>query len=129
MKFLNFDQPSGVNMAPNFSARRTPPNVQKIPAGEGIYIQTKHKQTTLRSSRDQQNFPQLQSSDVPVPLKVTSPIPQILSPNLVSKHRCKFSYNHLIRNLEINQIFLKKWFLTFNRENLIFFRKSSIFSK
>ena len=30
-----------------------------IKAGDGIYIQTKHKQTTLRSSRDQQNFPAL----------------------------------------------------------------------
>ena len=33
--------------------------MQKIHAGDGIYIQTKHKQTTLRSSRDQQNFPNL----------------------------------------------------------------------
>ena len=59
-----------VNMAPNFgrgaggaigsgNGRKTPPNVQKIEAGDGIYIQTKHKQTTLRSSRDQQNFPNI----------------------------------------------------------------------
>ena len=51
-----------VNMAPNFGkpvGRKTPPNVQKIEAGDGIYIQTKHKQTTLRSSRDQQNFPSI----------------------------------------------------------------------
>lgn len=54
-------KPSGINLAPNFSSqRKTPPNVQKISAGDGIYIQTKHKQTTLRSSRDMQNFPSLQ---------------------------------------------------------------------
>ena len=58
-------KPTSVNLAPNFNAaqgggRRTPPNVQKIAAGDGIYIQTKQKQTTLRSSRDVQNFPMLQ---------------------------------------------------------------------
>ena len=31
----------------------------QIPAGDGIYIQTKQKTTTLRSSRDQQNFPSI----------------------------------------------------------------------
>jgi hypothetical protein len=54
-------KPTGVNMAPNFSSqRKTPPNIQKTSCGDGIYIQTKHKQTTLRSSRDVQNFPSLQ---------------------------------------------------------------------
>jgi len=67
-----------VNMAPNFGrvgsvppGRKTPPNVQKIEAGDGIYIQTKHKQTTLRSSRDQQNFPNIPSQ------KPTEKIPNI----------------------------------------------------
>lgn len=50
---------SRVNLGTENGGRKTPPNVQKIQAGDGIYIQTKHKQTTLRSSRDQQNFPAL----------------------------------------------------------------------
>jgi len=62
-------KPSSVNLAPNFANssknRRTPPNIQKIAAGDGIYIQTKQKQTTLRSSRDMQNFPALNPGALP----------------------------------------------------------------
>lgn len=70
-------KPSGVNMAPNFpnssKQRRTPPNVQKISAGDGIYIQTKKKETTLRSSRDMQNFPAMMQPPSSSPSTIAPP--------------------------------------------------------
>ena len=81
-------KPTGVNMAPNFSSqRKTPPNVQKISAGDGIYIQTKHKQTTLRSSRDVQNFPSLQNQTQPA--KPTAQMSQAAQALLARNQRCK----------------------------------------
>ena len=56
------------------TGRKTPPNVQKIQAGNGIYIQTKHKQTTLRSSRDQQNFPALSGEVAPEKVPNINPL-------------------------------------------------------
>lgn len=83
-------KPSGINLAPNFSSqRKTPPNVQKISAGDGIYIQTKHKQTTLRSSRDMQNFPSLQPGQT-APMGNTSQISPIVAQAIMARNqRCK----------------------------------------
>jgi len=86
-----------VNMAPNFGkpvGRKTPPNVQKIEAGDGIYIQTKHKQTTLRSSRDQQNFPSI-PSHANNTKNVNEGIPNInpiVAQTIFQRNQSKFSF-------------------------------------
>ena len=99
-----------VNMAPNFGkpvGRKTPPNVQKIEAGDGIYIQTKHKQTTLRSSRDQQNFPSIPSHTNNTK-NVNEGIPNInpiVAQTIFQRNQSKFPrYRHYITPINLKTV-------------------------
>ena len=102
-------KPSSVNLAPNFAnsskQRRTPPNIQKIAAGDGIYIQTKQKQTTLRSSRDMQNFPSVNGAvQAPKKMTTTGQLTAPMTNSLLTRNlvRCKYPlqkrYNSCVMN-------------------------------
>ena len=105
-----------VNMAPNFGkpvGRKTPPNVQKIEAGDGIYIQTKHKQTTLRSSRDQQNFPSI-PSHANNTKNVNEGIPNInpiVAQTIFQRNQSKFLYIQQLCNNLSYATFFSRYFL------------------
>ena len=109
-----------VNMAPNFGkpvGRKTPPNVQKIEAGDGIYIQTKHKQTTLRSSRDQQNFPSI-PSHANNTKNVNEGIPNInpiVAQTIFQRNQSKFLYIQQLCNNLSYATFFSRYFSRFSR--------------